>query len=375
MKKSTKEEFIAKAKKIHGEKYDYSNVEYINSSTKVCITCPKHGNFFTTPNAHISQHQGCKICGNAKKGQFRKITQDEFIDKAKKIHGNKYNYSKVNYVNSQTKVIIICPEHGEFLQKPNAHLNGNGCPYCGGSIRHTNESFIEKAKSIHGDKYDYSDVDYINNKTKVKIFCKSCNKYFYQTPHEHLSGYGCLYCAGFGRTTDEFIELAKKVHGNTFDYKNVIYHKMFEKVSITCKTHGDFLQTPASHLQGAGCPYCNESHLEKEIRILLTENNIHFEQQKQFDWLKRQTVDFYLPEYNVAIECQGSQHFMQKFNPKQISFEPLEVIQNRDNKKLVLCQENNIRLYYYSNLNIKYPYKVYTDKNLLLNNIINGNDI
>jgi very-short-patch-repair endonuclease len=125
VKKLTTEEFIERAKKVHGSRYDYSKVNYINSTTKVCIICSEHGEFYNTPGNHIFQKQGCSSCyGN------KKATTEEFIEKAKKVHGNKYDYSKVNYINNYTKVCIICPKHEEFNQKAYNHTRGDGCPIC-----------------------------------------------------------------------------------------------------------------------------------------------------------------------------------------------------------------------------------------------------
>lgn len=139
--KLTNYEFITKARKVHGDKYDYSKVEYRKSSIKVCIICPQHGEFWQTPNAHLNS-QGCSYCyGNTKS------TTETFINKAIKIHENKYDYSKVKYVNAKTNVCIICPKHGEFWQTPDAHINGKqGCPFCNGGIKDTYERFIKKAK-------------------------------------------------------------------------------------------------------------------------------------------------------------------------------------------------------------------------------------
>ena len=128
-KKKTKEEFIKEATENHKDKYDYSKVEYVNNHTKVCINCPKHGEFWQTPHAH-NQGQGCLKCGIEKRSEKKTSTKEEFIKKAREKHGDKYDYSKVDYVNNATKVCIICPEHGEFWQRPNEHLNGRGCHEC-----------------------------------------------------------------------------------------------------------------------------------------------------------------------------------------------------------------------------------------------------
>ena len=184
-------EFIDKAIQIHGDKYNYSKVEYINAKTKVQIICKEHGEFLQTPNKHL-MGQGCSKCGKETiSNRFRTSTND-FINKSMQIHGDKYNYSKVQYINAKTKVIIICKKHGEFLQSPNNHLYGYGCINCrnensGNSQRLTNNDFINKAKQIHGDKYDYSKVQYINSHLNVKIICNIHGE-FNQKPNNHLNG-------------------------------------------------------------------------------------------------------------------------------------------------------------------------------------------
>ena len=124
---------------------------------------------------------------------MKKLSTEEWIQKAKKVHGDKYDYSKVKYYNAHTKVCIICPIHGEFWQTPASHLMGNACPKCGGKTKLNTDKFIHRAKEIHGDKYDYSKVEYINATTKVCIICPIHGE-FWQTPAKHLSGKGCKKC-------------------------------------------------------------------------------------------------------------------------------------------------------------------------------------
>lgn len=129
-KRATREEFVSKARVVHGERYDYSKVEYTNNHTKICIVCPEHGEFWQTPNGHLCG-QGCPKCGRIKCGDARRISEDDFVSRARDVHGDKYDYSKVNYINSNTKVCIICPVHGEFWQTPNGHINARqGCQKC-----------------------------------------------------------------------------------------------------------------------------------------------------------------------------------------------------------------------------------------------------
>lgn len=325
-KKNTKEEIIEKAIKIHGNKYDYSNVNYINTMTKIEIICKinKHGSFFQMPNNHISKKQGCPKCSG------RLILHEEFIEKSKKIHNHKYDYSKSIYTKAINKIIIICKIHGEFKQTAFSHLQGQGCSKCYGGVAFTIKNFIENANKIHNHLYDYSNVIYINSNTKVDIICKihgifkqspmchinmkhgctkcfsneplnlisfiqkankkhnylydySLSKYvdsstkidilcklhgvFSVSPRYHLRGIKCYKCSG-KRTTKEFIEKSNKIHNNLYNYDKVNYIDTITKVIITCKSHGDFLQVPTNHFGGQGCPKCVHTISRGEISWL-----------------------------------------------------------------------------------------------------------
>lgn len=130
MRKLTTEDFIEKATKVHGDKYNYGKSDYINYKTKVCIICPEHGEFWQTPANHLFG-KGCLKCGIEKNRVSQSSSSEEFINKAIKIHGLKYDYSNVVYVMCEDKVEIICPKHGEYYQAPSSHLSGSGCPECG----------------------------------------------------------------------------------------------------------------------------------------------------------------------------------------------------------------------------------------------------
>jgi hypothetical protein len=250
-KKKTTEEFIKEAQKVHGDKYDYSKTNYVNARIKVCIICPIHGEFYQTSNNHL-KGRGCPYCNGTKKS-----TTEQFVEQAKEVHGDKYDYSKVDYINKKNKVCIICPEHGEFYQLPNNHLKGRGCPVCSGNKKLTTEQYIKKAKEVHGDKYDYSKVDYVNYRTKICIICPVHGE-FYQRPDHHLKGKGCLECINDKQryTTEQFIEKSKEVHGDKYDYSKVKYVNNKTKVCIICPEHGEFYQQPDEHLIGSGCPEC-----------------------------------------------------------------------------------------------------------------------
>lgn len=285
----------------------------------------------------------------------KKKTTEEFIEQAIKIHGDKYDYSKVEYINAKTKICIICPKHGEFWQAPSDHLQGKGCNKCGGKNKLTIEQFIEKAKNVHGDKYNYSKINYVNYNTKVCIICPIHGE-FWQTPNGHLHGKGCRKCSGnsYNYNTNEWIQKAKEIHGNKYDYSNVKYTHSQIKVCIICPEHGKFWQVPNNHLNGQGCPHCNESRLEKYVADVLSENNIIFERQKKFGWLGRQSIDFYIPEREIAIECQGIQHFKPTdFGGKGEESAKKEFIDRvkRDKIKQNKITENGIKLVYVTNEN------------------------
>ena len=266
----TEEEFINRSNEIHGDKYDYSKVVYKNSKTKVTIICPVHGEFKQTPGMHL-QGKGCAKCSNNVK-----LTTSEFIKKAKKIYGDKYDYSNVVYKNSNTKVTIVCPVHGEFEQRASNHLLGVGCPSCGGNKKLTTKEFIKRAKERHSSKYDYSKVDYKNTAAKVCIICPDHGE-FYQKPCLHLQGYGCPKCGGSYRlSTKDFIERAKSVHNCLYDYSKVEYKNSYTPVEIFCKVHGYFKQRPANHLQGQGCPTCGLGFSSDSKLSLLSDSDVEY---------------------------------------------------------------------------------------------------
>ena len=220
-KRLTTRDFITRSTAKHGDKYDYSLVDYMLSRTKVKIICRDHGVFEQTPNKHL-QGDGCPECGGNVK-----LDNVTFIKKATEKHNNKYDYSLVDYVKSQTKVKIVCSEHGEFLQAPAKHLWGSGCPRCCCNVKRDNETFIKKATEKHNNKYDYSLVDYVYNKVKVKIICANHGT-FEQTPANHLNGQGCPVCARTG------YDPAKpgRLYYVMFDFGHTILYK----IGITNRT-------------------------------------------------------------------------------------------------------------------------------------------
>lgn len=284
--------FKERASKVHNGFYHYDDdLEYVNYSTKVPIICPIHGRFFQKPSEHL-HGKGCKLCGIKRTLTLTKKTKDKFIADAIAVHDHEYSYVNVDYIDSKTKVEITCKKHGPFFQTPDKHINGKeGCPLCYGKTRYTTKEMIDRFKETHGDKYDYSKVSYINNKSKVEIICHN-----------------------------------KDANGNE---------------------HGPFFQNVNHHIWGSGCPKCNQSHLENDVEKELCDNGVEYEKQKMFKWLGKKKLDFYLPTLNIAIECQGEQHYKPiKFFGGECNF---KIQHERDELKRKQCTDNGITILYYTN--------------------------
>ena len=337
-----KDIFIEKARKTHGDKYDYSEVEYVDSQTKVCIICPEHGRFYQTPQAHVRGHQ-CPQCANIKRGDTFRSSKDDFIRKAKEIHGDKFDYSKVDYVNSNTKVCIICPEHGEFWQYPSQHVNAKqGCPKCA-SKGLTRDELIEKFRKVHGSKYNYDKVEFTGKMSeKVIITCPQHGD-FLQSPTKHLTGRGCPKCGKESMsnkntlTPKEFVEKAKKVHGNKYDYSKVDYRGSKEKIEIICPKHGSFFQLPFDHLDGHGCQKCgaivsnDETEIYDFICMLIGKEKVALHDRSVLDGYE---IDIYIPSKKVGIEYNGLYWHSEIFGKDKYYHL----------RKLEKCQEKGIKL-------------------------------
>lgn len=270
--KNTKEAFIEKAKKVHGNKYGYDKVVYVNTKVNIEIYCKKHDHYFSQrPNNHL-HGQNCPKIARENGSKKQSTGKDVFIRKASEKHHGKYKYNKIMYVNNITKVTIYCNTCKEYFeQKPRDHLKSNGCKKCGiksrtSKRRLTNEQFIEKSNDIHGkDSYDYSKVNYVNNHTKVEIICNICTRSYFTRPMEHLRVDNCPLCSKDNlvhnnkpKTTKQFIEQAKSIHPDKeYDYSETIYINDRSKVTIKCKDHGNFSIVANRLLNGAKCPGCN----------------------------------------------------------------------------------------------------------------------
>lgn len=310
----------------------------------------------------------------------KKLTQEEFIRRARLVHGDKYDYSKTVYENSRTKVYIICPKHGEFWQKPNNHLCGNGCPYCRADIMKTCnkvplEEIIKDCNKVHNHKYDYSLItEYKGAHYKVPIICQEHGVFYLQLTH-HKRGTGCPVCGfqknadGLRKTTKQFVLDARKIHGNKYDYTKLEYKGGHVKVCIKCSECGrEFWQTPANHLMGQGCPRCRNSKGEEKIELFLSSQNIDYIPEYKvlnedlFCSNKKMFIDFYLPDFKVAIEYNGIQHYTaREYFGGDLQ---LKRQKERDIALKQYCNEHNIRL-------IEIAYTEYEDIESILTKELN----
>jgi len=286
-----KKTFIERSNKIHNFKYDYSKTEYERSTTPVIITCPKHGDFLQKSNEHLIG-KGCKKCGDERLVKIRRSTTEEFIKKAKKLHGDKYDYSKVKYLTADKQVIIICNKHGEFSQAPSAHLKPHGCAQC--AVIKTNR----------------------NNMTSF----------------------------------DDFVFKSRKAQGAYAD-RYVVQEKGFyssgdSSITVYCKEHDYFWDTlKMNFLKGRGCPRCHSSSYEKLVMKCLDDRSLRYVKEIVFKDLVFEgflRFDFYIPSLSICLEVNGAQHY------KAVNFyggqEEFEKMKKRDAMKREYCENNFLHL-------------------------------
>lgn len=290
--KITTGSFIERSNEIHNYKYDYSKTEYVNKTTKVCIICPKHGEFWQKAEDHYLGH-GCRKCYDEWFTQNQTFSVDVFLEKARAKFGDKYTYDLSNYKTLNSRITITCPEHGTYKQTGRTHLDTEGCPRCGRLKANktkslTQEEFITKCKEVHGDRYDYSKVDYVKGRGKIIIICPE---------------------------------------------------------------HGEFTTTASGHLySGYGCPKCilkSQNKLLEKLRTVFPKEDFTWEYTSQ--WLNKQRIDICLEKYCIGIEYDGQQHYfpMDYFGGEEKFKEQVEADALKNQK----CKENGFTLF-----RVKYDY-------------------
>lgn len=255
--------FVSKMKRLFPN-YDYSQIDYKGSKVPVKIICPEHGEFEIIPNIAITYSRGCPECQGI---QNHKMTTQHFILKSEKIHGKRFEYSKTTYVNMKTPTTIFCYKHGEFQTLPQTHLRSSngGCPLCNSRRKLTFEEIKERLLKIYGNKYDFTNTNYVDTKTPITYVCKDCGHENTQVPANMLSGFGCKWCSQRFKNTEQFLVDARKEHGNTYDYSKSEYLGAKTNVTIICPLHGEFEQLPQNHtVHGMGCPKCAQEKLSKQ---------------------------------------------------------------------------------------------------------------
>jgi hypothetical protein len=327
----TKEDFLIRARESHGYKYNYPNLsEKILSTDDIDIEY----------NGIIYKQKVVKhiLLGRCPEKNTPTKTTDQFISEARLIWSDKYDYSLVEYKGALKKVKIIY-KGVIFDQVAVSHLKGQCC-----EKNLNQENFILKSKEKHGNRYDYSLVEFKNGNLPVLIGYKGV--YYTQKPYYHLSGNRPENIKlAIKKTNRQFINESNQVHDFKYNYDKVDYISNQTKVIITCPIHGDFQQRPLSHIQGNGCPNCNESRGEKEIAKYLDKNEISYYRQHKFLECKnvfQLPFDFYLPKYRIAIEFDGKQHYepMEFFGGVE-SYNRLKI---NDKIKSDYCEDNYIDL-------------------------------
>lgn len=320
-----------------------------------------------------------------------KWTSETLKQKLMSLFGDDYEYDFVDYKNVHTKVLVYCKKHGLFSSRPNDLLNGHGCPRCNlqkgcNARRDTFDEMVAKIKMVHGDKYIIPQQDYVNDKTKIKVICKK-HGVFETRPSSLKRGKCCKLCVKeniskkFSMATKEFKHKFLDAYGyEKYDLSKVDLTKKDElgRITLICHKkfkdgteHGEFKMTPNNVLRLHGCPCCKQSRLEHKMTSILLKNKIKFIYQcnrTTLSWVGSQSLDFFLPDFNIAIECQGGGHFLpieafggeEEFRKRIIS----------DENKRRLCTENGVKLLYFTNIKKYIDNETIFDENEIVKQIV-----
>lgn len=359
----TTEEWVIKATEKHNGFYDYSLSKYTNNSTKVKIVCPLHGQFEQAPNAHSDRGDRCPKCGLESRAKINRTTKEEFIKKSNEIHNFKFDYSLVHdFKRLDEYLTIICPKHGEYKQNGYSHIRGSDCEKCSYEKRGVDYSISKEEMLKRFEEFNnglvYDLTNYTNRNSIISYYCE-IHGHLTQTADKHLRGKQCSKCAK--RTswnkgnTEKFIERAREVHKDRYDYSKVEYKNNRTNVEIICKHHGSFFQRPNTHIEGSGgCQTCakimssyrkeltdKEIETSKEMKCLLYVMEFSNENEKFWklgissnykkrkkDLLKQgryEIKDIYVLVWNVFDCISLEQYMLKKY--KKYRYKPVNYFQ------------------------------------------------
>lgn len=353
----SQEDYIAKCIELYGDKYDLSETIYAGHNNKIKVICRIHGAFYISPVEFLRRH-GCQKCA----GNYQ-MSNEEYIEALKQVHGDRYDLSLVDFKGTKHRVVGICNDHGQFTLQADNFLSGGNCPQCARLIaidktKLNQEEVIKLFKELYGDRYGYDNFIYTGSMDKSIINCKEHGSFLMSYTAHYINQYGCPKCGiltaakAKEKTIEEkfnyFITKARKVHGDKNDYHIEDFYGSEFKTRITCKKHKkDYWQLASSHLSGVGCPSCNESKGEKATAEILNKLNIVFTREYKIPEVKEKhnkeyEYDFHLTDYNILIEFHGIQHYESRtFFGGKFEFDN---VKKRDFAKEVLAKAFNYKL-------------------------------
>lgn len=318
------DEFISRSKELFPGRYTYARTEFRTLAEPVTITCRKHGDFAQLGSSHFASHEGCPRCQELNRNPLgksslsarsrsagsellkKRLTQTEFLKRSREVHGRRYSYTRANYRTQYDPVLVTCRMHGDFPVRPSNLWKGSGCPECaraekGKSIRLSPKEFTARARMVHGQRYDLSQLNYTTAKSRVTPSCRTHGEWSV-LPQNFLKGTGCPACAKSERQRSlnqssrikNITQLFKAVHSDTYDYSQVRYSRIDTPVTIICPKHGSFQQRPLNHLQGKGCHRCGAER--RRAGLLLSQDEVikrfHEEHGDLFDYSEFTYRDF-----------------------------------------------------------------------------------
>ena len=309
--KLTKEEVVKRIKDIHGEKYGKADeIEYNGINQKVELTCSIHGVFLITPKS-LFKGCGCRMCANKKNASLNKLDTKTFIERANKVHNNKYIYNKADYKGSEIKICITCPIHGNFWQRPSKHLSGQGCSKCYNERIMSFEDFQKEASKIHNNKYHYHNETYKDKKTKTCITCPIHGD-FWQRPYAHVDKkQGCPKCgieflkSNNTKTQEQFEKELFEIHKDNIVIGKVPYKNSHTKIELICKRHGSFYATPNNILKYQGCPKCRCVYSKEELEVKDFIEKLIDNKVEKYTLKDKRELDILIPNKNIAFEFDG----------------------------------------------------------------------